>query len=120
MTLVLNPLVNSYKRLVPGYEAPVYVAWSAQNRSPLIRIPSARGFGTRIEIRSPDPACNPYLEMASCLAAGLDGIERDLPVPAPTDANIYTMTPEERLEAGVTPCPSPLRRRQSSSPQARS
>ena len=108
MTLVLNPLVNSYKRLVPGYEAPVYVAWSAQNRSPLIRIPSARGFGTRIEIRSPDPACNPYLEMASCLAAGLDGIERDLPVPAPTDANIYTMTPEERLEAGVHSLPKSL------------
>lgn len=108
MTLVLNPLVNSYKRLVPGYEAPVYVAWSAQNRSPLIRIPSARGFGTRIEIRSPDPACNPYLEMASCLAAGLDGIERDLPVPAPTDANVYDMTADERAAAGIHSLPKSL------------
>ena len=76
MTAITNPLVNSYKRLVPGYEAPVYIAWSAKNRSPLIRVPSARGAGTRVELRSADPACNPYLEMALCLMAGLDGLKR--------------------------------------------
>ena len=109
MTLVLNPLVNSYKRLVPGYEAPVYIAWSAKNRSPLIRVPTARGFGTRVELRSPDPACNPYLEMAACLMAGLDGIERNLDAPPSTDINIYDMTPEERAAAGVGSLPGSLR-----------
>lgn len=78
ITAIANPLVNSYKRLVPGYEAPVYIAWSASNRSSLIRVPAARGKGTRIELRSPDPSCNPYLEMALCLAAGLDGIKTTL------------------------------------------
>lgn len=75
-TAINNPLVNSYKRLVPGYEAPVYIAWSASNRSALVRVPAARGKGTRVELRSADPSCNPYLEMALCLLAGLDGIER--------------------------------------------
>lgn len=95
ITSVANPLVNSYKRLVPGYEAPCYIAWSASNRSTLIRVPAARGMGTRIELRSPDPACNPYLEMALCLAAGLDGIKRGLMPPESTSKNIYDMTAEE-------------------------
>ncbi len=95
MTAFANPLVNSYKRLVPGYEAPVYISWSASNRSSLMRIPSARGNATRVELRSPDPSCNPYLEMALCLAAGLDGIKRGLKPVEPTYANIYAMTDEE-------------------------
>src|SRR5213075_437394 len=74
---VTNPLVNSYKRLVPGYEAPVNVAWSMRNRSPLIRVPDRRGVGTRVELRMPDPAANPYLALAVMLAAGLDGVETE-------------------------------------------
>lgn len=108
MTAVLNPLVNSYKRLVPGYEAPVYVAWSEGNRSPLIRIPSKRGLSTRVELRSPDPSCNPYLALAICLAAGLDGIRTELGPPAPVNRNIYRMTAEEREELGVDPLPATL------------
>jgi len=108
MTLVLNPLVNSYKRLVPGYEAPVYIAWSAKNRSPLIRVPTARGAGTRLELRSPDPACNPYIEMAVCLMAGLDGIRRGLTPPPPIDSNMYDMTKEERMEEGIETLPCNL------------
>ena len=77
MTILTNPLVNSYKRLVPGYDAPIYIAWSpTSNRSSLIRIPSPRGEGTRIELRCPDSAMNPYLALAACLQAGLDGIEK--------------------------------------------
>lgn len=101
MTAVTNPIVNSYKRLVPGYEAPVYIAWSARNRSPLIRVPFARGNGTRIELRNPDPSANPYLVMAACLFAGLDGIEKGLVPPAAVDGNIYDMTPEERAEKKI-------------------
>lgn len=101
MTAVTNPIVNSYKRLVPGYEAPVYIAWSARNRSPLIRVPSARGAGTRIELRNPDPSANPYLVMAACLFAGLDGIEKKMTPSKAVDANIYDMTEEERKEAGI-------------------
>ncbi len=82
MAAVANTLVNSYKRLVPGYEAPCYMAWSASNRSALIRIPASRGQSTRVELRSPDPCCNPYLELAVCLAAGLDGIEKGMVPPA--------------------------------------
>ncbi len=108
MTLVLNPIVNSYKRLVPGYEAPVYIAWSAKNRSPLIRIPTARGLGTRIELRSPDPACNPYLEMAVCLLAGLDGIENKLMPAASVDSNVYDMTKDERRDEGIDSLPENL------------
>jgi len=89
MTLVLNPLVNSYRRLVPGYEAPVHLAWSAKNRSSLIRIPASRGMGTRIELRSPDAACNPYLGFAVCLMAGLDGVERGLTPPPATNTNVF-------------------------------
>ncbi len=105
---VTNPLVNSYKRLVPGYEAPCYIAWSAKNRSPLIRIPASRGAGTRIELRSPDPACNPYLELALCLAAGLDGIERQLEPCAPTDVNIYKLTEDDRKNCNIGQLPASL------------
>ncbi len=108
MTLVTNPLVNSYKRLVPGYEAPVYIAWSAKNRSPLIRVPTARGTGTRIELRCPDPACNPYLEMASCLMAGLDGIRNALLPPLATDSNVYDMTKSQRKQGGIETLPRSL------------
>ena len=108
MCAVTNPLVNSYKRLVPGYEAPCYIAWSAKNRSPLIRIPAARGNRTRIELRSPDPACNPYLELALCLAAGLDGIKRGLQPADPVDANIYHFSAEERAARGIGSLPGSL------------
>ena len=108
MTAITNPLVNSYKRLVPGYEAPVYIAWSATNRSPLIRIPASRGNGTRVELRNPDPSANPYLVLACCLAAGLDGIKRKLKVPASVDCNIYEMSDKERQKAGVETLPESL------------
>lgn len=107
-TAVTNPTVNSYKRLVPGYEAPCYVAWSAQNRSPLIRIPASRGLSTRVEVRSVDPAANPYLAMAVLLQAGLDGIKNKLTPPAPVDRNIYVMDKEEREEVGIVDLPATL------------
>ncbi|RTR35671.1 type I glutamate--ammonia ligase [Robertmurraya yapensis] len=107
-TAVTNPTVNSYKRLVPGYEAPCYVAWSARNRSPLIRIPASRGLSTRVEVRSVDPAANPYLAMAALLSAGLDGIKNKLTPPAPVDRNIYVMTREERIEEGIVDLPATL------------
>lgn len=107
-TAVTNPTVNSYKRLVPGYEAPCYVAWSAQNRSPLIRIPASRGLSTRVEVRSVDPAANPYLAMSVLLAAGLDGIKNSLEAPKPIDRNIYVMTKEERVENGIVDLPATL------------
>ncbi|MGG3890168.1 type I glutamate--ammonia ligase [Metabacillus fastidiosus] len=107
-TAVTNPTVNSYKRLVPGYEAPCYVAWSAQNRSPLIRIPASRGLSTRVEVRSVDPAANPYLAMAVLLASGLDGIKNNLTPPDAVDRNIYVMTKEERIENGITDLPETL------------
>lgn len=107
-TAITNPTVNSYKRLVPGYEAPCYVAWSARNRSPLIRIPASRGLSTRIEVRSVDPSANPYLAMAVLLAAGLDGIKNKLIVPPPVDRNIYTMTKQERMESGIEDLPANL------------
>ncbi len=109
MSAITNPLVNSYKRLVPGYEAPVYIAWSAKNRSPLIRIPASRGNGTRVELRNPDPTANPYLALALCLAAGLDGIKNKLEVPDSVDCNIYEMTPEERMAAGIQNMPADLK-----------
>jgi glutamine synthetase len=96
ITAITNPLVNSYKRLVAGYEAPVYIAWSAQNRSPLIRIPSKRGSATRVELRSPDPSCNPYLALAVTLKAGLEGIRDKITPPPPVNRNIYEMTALER------------------------
>lgn len=108
MAAVTNPLVNSYKRLVPGYEAPCYLAWSASNRSALIRIPAARGQATRIELRSPDPACNPYLELAVCLAAGLDGIEKGMTPPAEITENIFAMDAAARAKAGIDSLPGSL------------
>ncbi len=108
MAAVTNPLVNSYKRLVPGYEAPCYLAWSASNRSALIRIPAARGQSTRVELRCPDPTCNPYLELALCLAAGLDGIERGLTPPAEITENIFAMDAEQRSAHGIDSLPGDL------------
>lgn len=108
MTAILNPLVNSYKRLVPGYEAPCYTAWSASNRSALIRIPASRGQGTRVELRCPDPSCNPYLALTVCLAAGLDGIERRLTPPAEITENIFAMSPAERIARGIHSLPGSL------------
>jgi glutamine synthetase len=107
-TAVTNPTVNSYKRLVPGYEAPCYVAWSARNRSPLIRIPASRGLSTRVEVRSVDPTANPYLAMAVLLSAGLDGIRNQKKAPAPIDRNIYVMSAEEREEEGIKDLPATL------------
>ncbi|WP_041074352.1 type I glutamate--ammonia ligase [Bacillus sp. OxB-1] len=107
-TALTNPTVNSYKRLVPGYEAPCYIAWSAQNRSPLIRIPASRGMSTRIEVRSVDSSANPYLAMAAILKAGLDGIKRQLEPPKPVDRNIYEMKPEELAELGIGTLPTDL------------
>lgn len=108
-TAITNPTVNSYKRLVPGYEAPNYVAWSASNRSPMVRIPASRGQSTRIEVRSPDPAANPYLALAVMLKAGLDGIRNRMELPAPTNRNIYVMTEEERAGEGIQTLPASLR-----------
>lgn len=108
MTAITNPLVNSYKRLVPGYEAPVYIAWSAVNRSPLIRIPSGREESTRIELRCPDSASNPYLVLAVCLAAGMDGIRNKIMPPAGIDKNIFAMTAEERNNEGIQTLPESL------------
>ena len=108
-TAVCNPIVNSYKRLVPGFEAPVYVAWSGRNRSPLIRIPESRGLSTRLELRSVDPMANPYLALAVLLEAGLDGIINKIDAPDPVETNIYSMSPEERKEAGIIDLPSTLR-----------
>ncbi len=108
MTAITNPLVNSYKRLVPGYEAPVYIAWSATNRSPLIRIPASRGEGTRIELRCPDPSANPYLALAVCLRAGLDGIKNKIEPPASVDCNIFAMSEEEKKALGIEAIPGTL------------
>lgn len=108
MTLIANPLVNSYKRLLPGYEAPVYITWSEGNRSPLIRIPSTRGTNMRVELRSPDPSANPYLLFATCLAAGLDGIKRGLEIPDSVTGNIYEMSKKELEEQGIEAIPSNL------------
>ena len=103
-----NPLVNSYKRLVPGYEAPVYVAWSARNRSALMRIPASRGLGTRVEVRCPDPTCNPYLAFAMMFNSGLDGIKHKLKAPTPVDLNIFEMTAAEKEAADIDLMPSSL------------
>ncbi|MDR0921982.1 MAG: type I glutamate--ammonia ligase [Lactobacillales bacterium] len=107
-TAVTNPTVNSYKRLVPGYEAPVYVAWAGRNRSPLIRVPASRGLSTRLELRSVDPTANPYLALAVLLQVGLDGIKNKIEAPAPVESNIYVMTEEERQAAGIVDLPSTL------------
>ena len=108
ITAITNPLVNSYKRLVPGFEAPVYIAWSGKNRSPLIRIPASKGGGQRIELRSPDSAANPYLAIAVCLAAGMDGIRNQIMPPAPVDANIFNLSEEERNKLGIECLPENL------------
>jgi len=94
--------------LVSGYEAPVYVAWSASNRSALIRIPASRGMGTRTEVRCPDPTCNPYLAFAMMLNSGLDGIKNNLAVPPSVNVDIFEMTPAEKEEAGIASLPANL------------
>ena len=106
---VTNPLVNSYKRLVPGYEAPVYAAWSASNRSALVRIPASRGLGTRTEVRCPDPACNPYLALAMMLNSGLDGVKNKLAPPPSVDKDIFKMSAAEMEEAGIHVMPGSLK-----------
>lgn len=108
MTAILNPIVNSYKRLVPGFEAPAYIAWSATNRSTLIRIPAAKGEAVRMELRSPDPTANPYLALAAVLRAGLDGIKRQLAVPESVDCNIFRMSAQERRERKIEELPGTL------------
>ena len=111
MSAVLAQWVNSYKRLVPGYEAPVYVAWSQRNRSALIRIPLYKPGSeqaTRAEIRCPDPACNPYLAFAALLHAGLEGIEKGYELPEPMETNLYRLTPEQRRERGIVSLPESL------------
>lgn len=108
MTALTNPIVNSYKRLIPGFEAPVYIAWSTANRSPLVRIPSARGVGTRIELRHPDPSCNPYLAIAAMLRAGLDGIKNKIEPCKPIDRNIYRMTEDDLIKSGIEKLPANL------------
>ena len=105
---ITNPLVNSYKRLVPGYEAPVNVAWSMRNRSPLVRIPDRRKLGTRCELRMPDPSCNPYLALTVQLAAGLDGIERKLTAREPVNRNIFTMSFRDRRKYRIDELPRDL------------
>ena len=109
LAAVTNPTINSYKRLVPGYEAPVYISWSVGNRSALIRIPKARGKATRLEYRSPDPSCNIYLAFAAILAAGLDGIINKIEPPAPVEENIYHMTSERREELNIESLPGSLK-----------
>jgi len=111
ITCVANQWVNSYKRLVPGYEAPVYLSWARRNRSDLIRVPEYRPgkeAATRIEFRSPDPACNPYLTFSVMLAAGLEGIEKGMEPPAPVEENVYEMSEEERVERGIGTLPASL------------
>lgn len=103
-----NPLVNSYKRFVPGFEAPCFIAWSAGNRSALIRVPTPRGQETRLELRCPDPSCNPYLALAACLAAGLDGIERGLTPPPETTENLFALSQAEKDARGIRRLPSTL------------
>lgn len=107
VTAITNPLVNSYKRLVPGYEAPVYIAWSTKNRSPFIRVTNFKQ-DTQVELRSPDPACNPYLAFACILTAGLDGIKQNTELPDPIHENIYNMSSEERLLKSIFQLPSNL------------
>ncbi len=111
LSCVFAQWVNSYKRLVPGYEAPVYIAWSRRNRSALIRVPmyhAGKEHATRCELRSPDPACNPYLTFAAMLHAGLDGIEKGYELPAPMETNLYELGPEERAREGIDALPENL------------
>lgn len=108
ITCITNPTVNSYKRFVPGYEAPVYMTWSAKTREPLIRIPSVRGEGTRIELRSPDPSANPYLALAVLLAAGLDGIKNEIMPPESVDADVQSMPEEVKKQMKIEALPQNL------------
>lgn len=108
ITAITNPVVNSYKRLVPGYEAPVYLAWSLANRSALVRVPAKRGISTRVELRSPDPSCNPYLAFAAILEAALDGIRNKIDPPAPVESNIYKLTTKERKKQRIDSLPGSL------------
>ncbi len=108
MCAITNPLVNSYKRLVPGHEAPTYIVWSERNRSPLVRVPAARGAATRVELRMPDPSCNPYLAFAVMLRAGLDGIEQRLDPGPPVNKNIFTMSHRERRHLRIDELPVTL------------
>lgn len=109
ITAIANPLINSYKRLVSGFEAPVYITWSGPNRSSLIRIPAGRGLSTRLEFRSPDPTCNPYLTFAVILAAGLDGIKRGIDPGEAVDLNVYHLTAAERKAMGIRTLPANLK-----------
>jgi len=108
ITAILNPTVNSYKRLVPGYEAPTYIAWASRNRSALVRIPTGRGDGTRCELRSPDLSGNPYLQFAVLLAAGLGGINEKLEPPSPVERNIYALSEKEREKYNIHHLPESL------------
>ena len=108
ITAITNPTVNSYKRLVPGYEAPVYLAWSLANRSALLRVPAKRGNATRVELRSPDPACNPYLAFAAILETCLDGVRNKIDPPAPVESNIYTLSTKERRKQRIDSLPGSL------------
>ena len=109
ITAILNPTVNSYKRLVPGYEAPVYMAWSLANRSALLRVPAKRGVSTRVELRSPDPSCNPYLAFATILAACLDGVRNKIEPPKPVESNIYKLSEKERKRLKIESLPGSLK-----------
>jgi glutamine synthetase len=108
ITAVGNPTVNSYKRLIPGFEAPVYISWASKNRSPMVRVPSAEEVNTRLEMRSADPTANPYLLLAACLTAGLAGIEKAKLPMDPIDGNLFEMSEEERNKLGIKPLPSTL------------
>ncbi len=107
-TAVTNPLVNSYKRLVPGYEAPIYATWSQRDHSPLVRVPARRASGARIELRSPDPSCNPYLALAAIIWAGLDGLDQKMEPPRQTGSAVYHMSADERRDMGIVPLPENL------------
>ena len=109
ITAILNPTVNSYKRIVPGYEAPVYMAWSLANRSALLRVPAKRGVSTRVELRSPDPSCNPYLAFATILAACLDGVRNKIEPPKPVESNIYKLSEKERKRLKIESLPGSLK-----------
>ncbi len=111
ITAVTNQWINSYKRLVPGYEAPVYISWARRNRSDLVRVPEyrpGREKATRIEYRSPDPACNPYLAFSVMLVAGLEGIEKEYAAPTPVEENVYEMSEKQRKERGIGTLPASL------------
>jgi len=111
ITLVTNQWVNSYKRLVPGYEAPCYITWARRNRSDMVRVPEykpGKEMATRVEYRSPDPACNPYLTFAAMLAAGLEGIEKEYPLTEPVEENVFHMTEDERKKRGIDTLPGSL------------